>query len=66
MLHGVRFCVLQEPEGNDKLNVGFMKELTGGDRLYARGLFQEGSNIQVMAKFVLTCNKKMIELLYKK
>jgi P4 family phage/plasmid primase-like protien len=57
MLHGVRFCVLQEPEGNDKLNVGFMKELTGGDRLYARGLFQEASNIQVMAKFVLTCNK---------
>jgi P4 family phage/plasmid primase-like protien len=57
MLHGVRFCVLQEPEGNDKLNVGFMKELTGGDKLYARGLFQEGSNIKVMAKFVLTCNK---------
>ena len=57
MLHGTRFCVLQEPEGHDKLNVGFMKELTGGDKLYARGLFQEGSNIKVMAKFVLTCNK---------
>lgn len=57
MLNGARFCVLQEPEGNDKINVGFMKELTGGDKLYARGLFQEGSNITVMAKFVLTCNK---------
>jgi len=57
MLQGVRFCVLQEPEGKDKLNVGFMKELTGGDRLYARGLFQEGFNFNVMSKFVLTCNK---------
>ena len=33
--------VLQEPSEDEKMNIGFMKELTGGDRIIARGLFQD-------------------------
>jgi P4 family phage/plasmid primase-like protien len=51
-----RFAVLQEPGEYERLNIGLMKELTGGDKLYARALYREGCEFKPQFKLVLTCN----------
>lgn len=53
---GRRFAVLQEPEEGEKMNAGFMKELSGNDKVIARGLFKESIEFKPMFKMVLTCN----------
>ncbi len=54
---GVRFLVLQEPEHNDKINAGFMKNITGGDQLQARKLYGEPFEYTPQFKLTLICNK---------
>lgn len=51
-----RFACLQEPGENEKLNIGLMKEMTGGDKVYSRGLYQAGSEWKPQFKMILTCN----------
>lgn len=53
---GRRFAVLQEPEENEKMNAGFMKELSGNDKIIARGLYKDSIEFKPMFKMVLTCN----------
>lgn len=53
---GKRFAILQEPEENERLNVGLMKELTGGDQIQCRCLFKEPIKFKPMFKMILTCN----------
>lgn len=53
---GKRFAILQEPEENERLNVGLMKELTGGDKIQCRCLFKEPIRFKPMFKMILTCN----------
>lgn len=55
--NGVRFAMLQEPDEKDVINVGILKELSGNDTFYARGLYKEGSEITPMFKLALICNK---------
>ena len=55
--NGVRFAVLQEPDQKDIINIGILKELSGNDTFFARGLFKEGGEITPMFKLILICNE---------
>ena len=54
---GTRLAFLQEPDATDELNGGTVKLITGGDSRYARGLYSEGGDIEVLNKIVLMCNR---------
>jgi hypothetical protein len=47
---------LQEPGDAEKLNIGMVKELTGNDSLYVRGLYEEAKNISILAKLIYIVN----------
>lgn len=59
-MKGKRCGVLQEADDGEKLNVGVMKEFTGGDKILVRDLFK-GSNEMIeykpQMKYFLTCNQ---------
>jgi P4 family phage/plasmid primase-like protien len=54
---GRRFAVMQEPNKEDKINVGLMKELSGNDTIQARTLFKTPIEFKPQFKMFLTCNK---------
>jgi len=54
--NGVRWAILQEPDKKDVINIGILKELSGNDSFYARGLFQSGGEIEPMFKLIVICN----------
>lgn len=54
---GQRFAFLQEATSGEKINVGVLKELSGNDTFYARGLFKDGKEMTPMFKLVLVCNE---------
>jgi putative DNA primase/helicase len=49
---------MQEPDESIALNTGLMKEITSGEKMYARDLFKSGTEFEVQAKFHLACNDK--------
>ena len=53
---GVRMVVMQEPDVSETLNIGQMKELTGNDKIQARGLFKEPIEFNPQFKMLLMCN----------
>jgi len=55
-LKGLRYAVMQEPSKDMKINEGVLKELTGGDPLQARSLFQESEIFIPQFKLVVCTN----------
>ena len=53
---GKRFGVLQEPSEDEKLNIGLMKELTGGDKIMTRKLYSEPQEWKPQWTLALLCN----------
>lgn len=56
-LKGARVVCLSETGNSDVLNCGMMKKLTGGDPIYARGLFKDPVKIKPQFKVLLHCNQ---------
>jgi phage/plasmid-associated DNA primase len=54
-IRGIRLATVQEPGEDEPLNVGVLKELSGNDGIYVRGLFKEGTEIKPMFKLVMMC-----------
>ena len=52
-----RVAFLQETDDEDTIKGGILKELTGGDTFYTRGLFESGGEIVMTFKPILMCNK---------
>jgi P4 family phage/plasmid primase-like protien len=53
---GRRLLILQEPGEDEKMNIGYVKELTGGDKVVCRGLFKEPIEFKPQFKMILVCN----------
>lgn len=53
---GARMCVMDEPEKGSKLNIGYMKNLTGGDELTARALYCNQIYFRPQFKLFMVCN----------
>lgn len=47
---------LQEPNPDEKIQVGRIKELTGNDKMYVRELFKSGTVMEFKAKIVIVTN----------
>lgn len=57
-LHGMRFVVAAETEDRRRLSEGFVKQLTGGDRLKARRMKEDFWEFNPTHKLVLVTNHK--------
>ena len=55
-LMGKRYAVMQEPSKGDKINEGIMKEITGGDPITARLLFQNSITFTPQFKLAVCTN----------
>ena len=54
---GKRFISMQEPNVDEKINIGLMKELTGGDKITARRLFKDCQDFKPQFTLFLMCNQ---------
>lgn len=55
---GKRFGSFQEPDEGSRVNTGLMKEYSGNDKMYWRGMYAEGGIMKPMFTAVLLCNAK--------
>ena len=55
-LRGTRYAVMQESTKGDQINEGVMKELTGGDKITARGLYKDAVTFVPQFKLVMMTN----------
>ena len=57
---GVRWAVLEEPDGDEEINIGYLKTLSGDDSYFVRDLFEKGKQtreIKPLFKLIFICNR---------
>lgn len=54
---GTRLLTTQEPEGDDRINTGFMKNATGQDKILARPLYGDPFYYVPQFKLLMACNR---------
>jgi P4 family phage/plasmid primase-like protien len=59
ILEGKLVVFLQEPNPNEVIRIGMVKELTGGDAITARQLYREPKTFIPKFKLVIVCNNVM-------
>ena len=52
---GRRVVFISEPSHNETLNLGIVKEVTGGDAMYTRGLYEDGGEMQCVFPLSFFC-----------
>jgi P4 family phage/plasmid primase-like protien len=60
-MKGRRFVTMSEPDEGEPLSTGFLKEITGSEKVSCRDLYAGSKQMvefDVMAKFFLSCNEK--------
>jgi P4 family phage/plasmid primase-like protien len=55
-LRGKRIFTFQEPEHDDKLRTGILKQYTGGDTIIARELFKAPITFKLQGTMIMCCN----------
>lgn len=55
-LRGKRIFTFQEPEHDDKLRTGILKQYTGGDTIIARELFKAPISFKSQGTMIMCCN----------
>lgn len=55
-LRGKRMFTFQEPEHDDKLRTGILKQFTGGDTIIARELFKAPVSFKLQGTMIMCCN----------
>lgn len=55
-LRGKRLFTFQEPEHDDKLRTGILKQYTGGDTIIARELFKAPIQFKLQGTMIMCCN----------
>ena len=56
MIRYARFVSMAEPEKDDQIYVGKLKQISGGDKLTSRGLFKNTTEFKPQFKLTLMCN----------
>lgn len=54
---GKRLAIVQELGKSEVMNVGVLRELTGNDSFFCRGLFKDGSKVSPMFTLMMMCNE---------
>lgn len=57
-MHKKRMVVSSEPEDGTKLQMGIIKEITGGNEISARGLYNGNTKTLLNCVSIVECNKK--------
>lgn len=55
-LKGKRIFAFQEPEHDDRLRTGILKQFTGGDTIIARELFKAPVSFKLQGTMIMCCN----------
>jgi phage/plasmid-associated DNA primase len=56
-VRGKRLGIISEIAKTETLNIGILKELTGNDSFFARGIYEKGTDIKPMFTLFCQCNE---------